>query len=237
MEIKKSNKADLENRRITYFLLGLNLVLALLYVGLEFRFVPIRFDLADKLLDNLIEEMEIEPIKDEREDMISAAIAAPAPSITARIKPVEAINTDVEDILENNVPEAEGENDSSGKVQEIPANTEIVPMTDEEKLKDIILVQTLPEFPGGIVEFMKWLRKNLAYPADARSRKAEGTVIVSFIIDTNGTITDAKVDKGVDAALDDEAMRVIRKMPKWKPGEENGKPCRTMFAIPIEFKL
>lgn len=237
LEIKKSHKADLENKRVTYFLLGLNLVLALLYVGLEFRFVPIRFDLTNELLDDIVEEIEMEPVKDEREDMISAAPAPVAPSITTHVKPIEATETKVENILENNAPEAEGMNEASEKAKEIPANTETVPMTEEEKLKDILLVQTLPEFPGGIVEFMKWLQKNLKYPKDAQSRKVEGTVVVSFIINTDGSITDTKVDKGVEDSLDYEAMRVIRKMPKWKPGQENGKPCRTMFAIPIVFKL
>jgi protein TonB len=98
-------------------------------------------------------------------------------------------------------------------------------------------VEQLPEFPGGMVEFMKWLTKNLKYPPSAQNRKVQGRVVVSFIVNKDGTIADAKVVKPVDPTLDREAMRVVRMMPNWKPGLQMGKPCRTMFAIPIVFKL
>ena len=95
----------------------------------------------------------------------------------------------------------------------------------------------MPEFPGGMVYLMKWLTKNLKYPARAQQQKIQGRVIVSFIVNKDGIIADAKVIKSVDDDLDREAMRVIRMMPKWKPGIQNDKPCRTMVAIPIVFKL
>ena len=84
---------------------------------------------------------------------------------------------------------------------------------------------------------MKWLTKNLKYPDIAREQRLQGKVIVQFIVNKDGTIADAKVVKSVTPSLDREAMRVIRMMPTWKPGIQDDKPCRTMIAVPIVFKL
>jgi protein TonB len=84
---------------------------------------------------------------------------------------------------------------------------------------------------------MKWLTRNLKYPASAQQQKIEGRVVVSFIINKDGTTSDIKVTKSATPVLDREALRVIRMMPKWKAGEDHGKPCRTMMAIPVVFAL
>jgi protein TonB len=84
---------------------------------------------------------------------------------------------------------------------------------------------------------MKWLTKNLRYPEVARQQGIQGKVVVSFIVNTDGSIAEAKIASSVDPVLDREAMRVIRMMPRWKPGIQNDQPCRTMFAVPIVFKL
>ena len=88
-----------------------------------------------------------------------------------------------------------------------------------------------------MMEYMKWLTKNLKYPEIARSQRIQGQVVVQFIVNKDGTIADAKVVKSVSPQLDREAMRVIRMMPNWKPGIQDNKPCKTMVAIPIVFKL
>ena len=99
-------------------------------------------------------------------------------------------------------------------------------------------VEDLPKFPGGAVEMMKWLTKNLRYPSDAQRNKKEGKVVVQFIVNKDGTMSDLKVVKSAQyASLDREALRVMRKMPKWTPGVQNDKPCRTMVCIPVVFKL
>ena len=96
----------------------------------------------------------------------------------------------------------------------------------------------MPKFPGGAVELMKWLTKNLRYPYDAQKNKKEGKVVVQFIVNKDGTMSDLKVVKSAQyASLDREALRVIRMMPKWTPGVQNDKPCRTMVCIPVVFKL
>lgn len=84
---------------------------------------------------------------------------------------------------------------------------------------------------------MKWLTRNLRYPPQAQQQKIQGKVVVSFIVNKDGSISAPTIVKSVDPMLDNEAMRVVKMMPRWKPGLEKGKPCRTMFAIPINFVL
>ena len=99
------------------------------------------------------------------------------------------------------------------------------------------VVEDLPQFPGGAVELMKWLTKNLRYPQQAQKKKIEGKVIVQFIVTADGSMSNLQIIKKLEASCDNEAMRVMRMMPKWKPGVQDGKPCRTMVCIPIVFKL
>ena len=84
---------------------------------------------------------------------------------------------------------------------------------------------------------MKWLTKNLHYPSSAQQRKVQGKVVAQFIVNTDGSISDIEIMKSVDASLDREAVRVLRLMPNWKPGQQDAKPCRTQVCIPIVFKL
>lgn len=99
------------------------------------------------------------------------------------------------------------------------------------------VVECLPEFPGGMSEFIKWLTKNLKYPAAAQKKKIQGKVVVSFIVNKDGSISDEKIMRNADKQLDNEALRVIKMMPKWKPGQMYGVPCRTMLVIPVVFAL
>ena len=84
---------------------------------------------------------------------------------------------------------------------------------------------------------MQWLTQNLKYPPTAQKQKIEGLVVVTFIVNKDGTLSNVKISKSGGLLFDQEAMRVARMMPKWKPGIDKGQPCRTLMAIPIEFKL
>ena len=102
---------------------------------------------------------------------------------------------------------------------------------------DLRVVEDLPQFPGGAVEFMKWLTKNLKYPPNAQNRKVQGRVMAQFVINKDGSISDLELVEKLDPWCDREALRVLRMMPKWEPGVMDAKPCRTLVAIPIYFKL
>ena len=99
------------------------------------------------------------------------------------------------------------------------------------------VVEKMPEFVGGMDALMNYLSANIQYPADAQQKRIEGKVFVSFIVEKDGSISDVQVVRGLNSSLDNEAVRVIEKMPKWIPGQQNGKNVRVRFILPIQFKL
>ncbi|NLH28589.1 MAG: energy transducer TonB, partial [Bacteroidales bacterium] len=112
------------------------------------------------------------------------------------------------------------------------------PKPKEEATEEIfVVVEEMPEFPGGQSALMKYLSENIRYPVIAQENGIEGRVICSFVVERDGSITDVQVVRGVDPSLDKEAVRVIQSMPKWKPGKQRGKPVRVRFTLPIVFRL
>jgi protein TonB len=99
------------------------------------------------------------------------------------------------------------------------------------------IAEELPQFPGGAVEFMKWLTKHLRYPYKARQDKTEGRVVAVFYVEKDGNISGISVTKKLSPECDREVLRVLGMMPQWKPGIQNDEPCRTKVCIPIVFKL
>lgn len=99
------------------------------------------------------------------------------------------------------------------------------------------IVEKMPEFPGGEGKMLEFLYKNLQYPADARKEGIEGMAVLSFVVTPTGHYTDVKILKNPDSRLGAEAMRVIKMMPKWKPGEQRGVPVPVLFRLPFRFKL
>ncbi|HEY8931472.1 MAG TPA: TonB family protein [Mucilaginibacter sp.] len=95
---------------------------------------------------------------------------------------------------------------------------------------------TLPQYPGGVEEFYKFLAKNIRYPNEARENKNQGKVIISFVVERDGTLTDFKVKQSVGGGCDEEAIRIIKLSAPWTPGMQNGKPVRVAYSVPIGFK-
>jgi TonB family protein len=98
-------------------------------------------------------------------------------------------------------------------------------------------VELAPSFPGGLEAFYKYLKKNQRYPRSAIQSGTEGRVIVTFVVERDGSLTDIKVKRGVSPDMDDEALRLIKESPKWRPGIQNDKPVRVQYSVPIDFKL
>ena len=97
--------------------------------------------------------------------------------------------------------------------------------------------EVMPEFPGGEQAMMKFVADNVQYPQEARDKEISGRVLVSFVIEKDGSIADVKVVKGIGGGCDEEAVRVVKAMPKWKPGKDKGKPVRVSYTMPFTFKL
>lgn len=234
MEIKKSDEVNLERRRPEGFLLGLVCALALLFAALEFTSRPDLSRGDEQLLDDMSEELDLTPAMDTK-DMISVASAPSAQAVTPRVKEVNVPADDAQTIASATNPLVPSGGEGVVKDAEV---TQALPQTAVAEDDDVLrVVEQLPEFPGGMVEFMKWLTRNLRYPPQALQQHIEGKVVVSFVVNKDGTIADSKVMKPVNTLLDNEALRVIRLMPRWKPGMMDGKPCRTLFAIPVNFRI
>lgn len=222
------------------FLLGLVVALSLFLVALEFTSQSGMPEVGDDVLDDVSQDIEMMPAV-HRDDMVAAAPGGSRSSVSDKInvvdKPVDddAANAPMTDkeVLKKLLGVGFGGN---AAVSDVTLQSAAV-NADEDNPLNFQVVERLPEFPGGMSAFVQWLTKNLKYPLTAQRAKRQGTVLVSFIVNKDGSIADRKVVKSVSPELDREALRVLRLMPKWKPGEDHGKPCRTYFCIPIVFKL
>ena len=131
----------------------------------------------------------------------------------------------------------EGNDEANGEVlkaKEVIAQPE-PPKEEETKVFDV--VEEMPSFPGGQAELMSYLSKNIKYPVVAEENGVQGRVILTFVVERNGSITDIKVVKSVDPSLDKEAIRVVKGMPNWIPGKQNGSSVRVKFTLPVIFRL
>ena len=237
MESKKTSKADLNEKRGTFFVLGIILALSLLFVSLEYTSKEFDSFLDDEYLDDLAQDFELLPSMDEEEELETASPQERTTVLTENIKVTEEIQSEIDN---TSIPTPLIEQEVTDDMTNEKEADEQTPPNVAEQAEEPIqfrIVEQYPEFPGGMTEYMKWLTRNLRYPDIARSQKIQGKVVVQFIVNQDGTIADAKVVKSVNPHLDREAMRVIRMMPSWKPGIQDNKPCKTMVAVPIVFKL
>lgn len=107
----------------------------------------------------------------------------------------------------------------------------------ESSTKVYYEVDEMPSFPGGLNGLMTFLAQNMVYPVTAQENGVQGRVTVSFVVETDGSITDVEVARSVDPFLDREAMRIVKAMPKWTPGKKDGKPVRVKYTVPVVFRL
>ena len=117
----------------------------------------------------------------------------------------------------------------------IPVATETTNENDNDEV--FLVVDQMPEFPGGMEALMKYFSDNVRYPVYAAEKKIQGRVICQFVVNKDGSISDIKVIKGVDKSLDREALRLIENMPRWKPGVLNGEKVSCKYTVPVRFRL
>ncbi|MDJ1466376.1 energy transducer TonB [Cytophagaceae bacterium DM2B3-1] len=116
-------------------------------------------------------------------------------------------------------------------------NTGVGELIDNPDNKIFTAVEQMPEFPGGREEMNKFLSKNLRFPASAQQKGVSGVVYISFVVSNTGAVSDIKVLKGIDEACDKEAVRVVEKMPNWKPGRQNGRNVTVRYSLPLRFAI
>lgn len=233
MEVKKSAKANLDNWRSTFFLIGVVVALAIFYAALSCGGEGSETNNVKRdFMQEITHELDMIPLLKETPKVIPPQPKTEKPKVEEiKIAEEQQSTADAEQMVNLTVPEVkpaiEEKNDPLSSVE----------MTKQQEDSVFRIVEQLPEYPGGVVEFMKWLTKTLQYPSSAQRMKVQGTCVVQFIVNTDGSISDIKVKKSLSKLCDAEALRALYKMPKWKPGKMGGKPVRTQFVIPIEFKL
>ena len=212
---KKNPKISLENKKAMFFQIGLAITLIVVLIAFEWKsYDKSNYNLGDLNLDDM--EEEIIPIT--RQEVKPPPPPPPPPEI------IEIVEDEVEIEKELEIEETETDEDEIVEVEE-----------DDEEF--FMVVENMPEFPGGDLGLMKFIQKNVKYPAIAKEYNITGKVYVSFIVDKQGKVTNVKIVRGVDKNLDAEALRVVSLLPKYKPGKQRGKSVRVMFTIPINFTL
>ena len=169
----------------------------------------------------------------------SVKFTAPVIKKDDEVKPEDELKT--QDELMNTKTaigalDVKGNDDSNGEVLKLKeAVAQPEPKPEVEKVFDV--VEQMPSFPGGPSALMEWLSNNVKYPVVAQENGVQGRVVVSFVVERDGSITDVKVVRGVDPSLDKEASRVVRAMPRWIPGKQNGSAVRVKYNVPVAFRL
>lgn len=170
----------------------------------------------------------------------SVKFTAPVIKKDSEVKPEDEIKTQ-DQLMQNKAAigsfDVKGNDDANGEVlkaKEVIAQPE-PPKIEENKVFD--MVEEMPSFPGGQAALMQFLQSNTHYPAVAQENGVQGRVTVSFVVEKDGSITDVQVARSADPSLDKEAIRVVKSMPRWTPGRQNGSTVRVKFNVPVTFKL
>ena len=181
-----------------------------------------------------VDKIEVEKVKS------SVKFVPPVIKKDDEVKPEDELKSQ-EELSKTNTAigafDVKGNDEAAGEVlkaKEVIAQPE-PPKEEETKVFDV--VEQMPSFPGGPSALMQYLSSNIKYPVVAEENGVQGRVIVTFVVEKDGSITDVRVVKGVDPSLDKEAQRVVKGMPKWIPGKQNGSAVRVKYTVPVTFRL
>ena len=228
MEIKKTPKADLENRRTLYTEIGL--VVALLVVWGAFS-----YSTKEKAVASLGEDTQVVEV----EDMVPITQETPPPPPEA---PKIPVLSDQIDIVEDDIKVEDNfmslEDDANLGVEIMDYVEEVKEEVVEEEAIPFQFVEEKPSFNGGDAnEFSKWVNSKLQYPEIAKENGVQGRVTLQFTVNPDGSVSNVKVLRGVDSSLDKEAVRVVSMSPKWKPGKQRDRAVKVTYTFPVIFQL
>ena len=219
MEIKKSPSADLNNKKLLFVEIGFVIALLIVYGAFEYRSKEKKEAVLAAENTEIIEE-EIVPITQEN---------TPPPPEIAKVP----VLSDIIDIVEDDITVE----DNLG-VEVMDYVSEVEEEVVEEESIPFALVEKKPSFMGGDANtFSAWVNQHLEYPEVARENGVSGRVMLQFTVNPNGSVTDVKVLRGVDPALDKEAVRVISSSPKWEPGRQRDRAVKVTYTFPVVFQL
>ena len=229
MEIKKTEKANLENKKILFLEIGLIVALAIVYVAFEWQ----------------TEEKQIIELEDttqviEVEEVIATQQDTPPPPPSAPKMPVLSDQIDIVDdeiVVDDNMF-LNLEDDVNMGVEIMDYVESVEEEVIEEEAIPFQLVEEKPSFMGGDAnEFSKWVNQRLVYPEIAKENGVQGRVTLQFTVESDGRVTNVKVLRGVDSSLDQEAVRVVSSSPRWTPGKQRDRAVRVTYTFPVIFQL
>lgn len=229
MELKKAPKVDLERSKQVFLMIGLVVALGAVLLAFEWKSRPSQVS----SLGNLeVAEVEDEVIPITRQEQVQPPPPPPPPQVIEVLKIVD----DNVDILDD-MSLFDSEADKETFIDVAPVIQTVKEEKEEEEAQVFFIVEEMPEFPGGEAALRRFIANSIKYPQIAQENGIQGRVYVQFVVDRDGSITNASVARGVDPSLDKEALRVVNSLPKWKPGMQRGKPVKVSYTVPINFVL
>jgi len=225
MKSKKSEKANLEKQKGILFTFGLVISLGAVLVAFEWKTKPNAIIVPNISSNDVIEETYTPPATIEKKEI-------PKPKIEVEIIEIIGNNEIVLEPIEFSTSEIEN------PILDFEAYLNILPEEKIEKEKNVfIIAEQMPEFPGGELALLKYLANSIQYPVIAMENGITGKIYVSFIINEKGGIEDVNLLRGIDEALNNEALRVVKSLPKWQPGRQGGKAVKVRYTLPIVFEM
>ena len=225
MEEKKSPKANLENKKLMFTQIGLIISLIIAWLAFEHKSYDKR-----EIDPSLLRQTEV--VEEEMVEITKQEEQKPQPvEMPKQTTQLEIVNDDVEvDDIEINA-----EMDQNEVMEEYVAPE----IEDDEVVEQEVftIVEEMPSYPGGEAKMYEYLGKNIKYPQIARESGIQGRVFVNYVVEPDGSVSNVKVLRGIGGGCDEEAMRVVKAMPKWKPGKQRGKAVRVSYTLPVVFKL
>lgn len=231
MEIKKSSKANLENKRVLFVEIGLIIILAVILAAFEYK----TYDKSVSLIT-----AEVQQVIEEEQIPITMETPPPPPEIPQAPVLSDAIEIVDDDITieEDIIIDTEDDKDFAIEIRDYISYTAAQEEAVEEEEIPLAIVEEKPSFMGGDENtFTKWVHERIVYPEVAKENGVQGRVVLSFIVDADGYVKNVTVLRGVDPLIDKEAVRVVSSSPKWKPGRQRDKTVRVRYNFPINFQL
>ena len=228
MEVKKTPKASLENKRALFIEIGLIVALAVVYIAFNWTSKDVQVSTLEAE-NQVVQEEEIIPITQE-----TPPPPPEAPKIPVLSDQIDIVDDEIE--VDNDFLSLEDSDDMGVEIMDYVENVqeEVV----EEEAIPFQLVEEKPSFMGGDAnQFSAWVNKRLVYPEIAKENGVQGRVTLQFTVEKDGSVTKVKVLRGVDPSLDKEAVRVVSMDPKWKPGKQRDRAVPVTYTFPVYFQL
>ena len=225
MEEKKSPKANLENKKLMFTQIGLIISLLVAWLAFEHK---------------SYDKREIDPSLLNREVVVDEEMVEITKQEEPKPQPVEVPKQTTQlEIVQDDVETEDIEINADVEQNEVIEDYVAPEVVEEEVVEQEIfqIVEEMPSYPGGEKALLEYVAKNIKYPQIARETGIQGRVFVGFVVEPDGSVSNVKILRGIGGGCDEEAMRVIKSLAKWKPGKQRGKAVRVSYQLPVVFKL